>query len=78
MARESCLELFLALHQPLSLWMLINGTVPVEEGRPGLAAVLEPVVLALVSLQVLDGVVQEYDLLQSEQNEARSALAQNG
>ena len=66
-ARESCLELSLAFHH-LSLWMLINGTVPVEEGRPGLAAVLEPVVLALVSLQVLDEVVQEYDLLQFEQN----------
>ena len=48
--------------------MFINGTVPVQEGRPGLAQVLKPVVLALVSLQVPDEVVQEYDLLQFEQN----------
>ena len=48
--------------------MLINRTVPVEESRSEFVAVLEPVVLALVNLQVLGEVVHEYDLLQSVQN----------
>ena len=44
------------VHQPVP--------VPVRVGCPGLPAVLEPVVPALVGLQVPDEVVQEDDLLQ--------------
>ena len=48
--------------------MFIIRTVLVQECRPGLAAELETVVLALVSFQVHNEVVQEYDLLKFEQN----------
>ena len=55
---------------PPPLAMDVHQPVPVHVrvGSPGLAAVLEPVVPALVGLQVPDEVVQEYDLLQFEQN----------
>ena len=48
--------------------MLIHGIVLVEESCSEHVAVLELVVLALASLQVLHEVVHEYDLLQSVQN----------
>ena len=58
MARGTSIQPPLAVdvHQPVP--------VHVRVGRPGLAAVLEPVVPALVGLQVPDEVVQEDDLLQ--------------